>query len=188
MPLSRPMRSHTTIHTQDIANAPLPPRVVTPRTLNPSPPRMPTRSQRLSPCNLSQNDFCRMETAHMDIALGNNHKRNGMHGTREGSPSITTLDTRLWQQMQTPPPRHLGHPWHRHMFLHQPHKHPEGQKYHLRQNSLQLQTSQEGKERVRLTVGGDILDYFGDVLIPQARPAHKYPNAPWEMMHPPWGR
>jgi hypothetical protein len=73
MPLSRQTRSQTTIHTQDISNAPLPPRVVTPRTLRPSPPRMPTRSQRLSPRNLSQNDFCGMDTAHTAIALGDNH-------------------------------------------------------------------------------------------------------------------
>jgi hypothetical protein len=73
MPISRQTRSQTTIHTQDISNAPLPPRVVTPRTLNPSPPRVPTRSQRLSPHNLSQKDFCGMETAHMAIALGANH-------------------------------------------------------------------------------------------------------------------
>jgi hypothetical protein len=73
MPLPRQTRSQTTIHTQDIPNAPLPPRVVTPRTLNPSSPRVPTRSQRLSPRNLSQNDFCGMDTAHMAIALGNNH-------------------------------------------------------------------------------------------------------------------
>jgi hypothetical protein len=58
MPLSRQTRSQTTIHTQDIPNAPLPPRVVTPRTLHPSPRRVPTRSQRLSPRNLSQDDFC----------------------------------------------------------------------------------------------------------------------------------
>jgi hypothetical protein len=57
MPISRQTRSQTIIQTQDISNAPLPPRVVTPRTLSPSPPRVPTRSQRLSPQNLSQNDF-----------------------------------------------------------------------------------------------------------------------------------
>jgi hypothetical protein len=73
MPLSRQTRSQKTIHTQDISNAPLPPRVVTPRMLNPSPPRMPTRSQRLSPRNFSQDDFCGMDTAHMAIALGENH-------------------------------------------------------------------------------------------------------------------
>jgi hypothetical protein len=42
MHLPRQTRSQTTIHTQDIANAPLPLKVVTPRTLNPSPPRVPT--------------------------------------------------------------------------------------------------------------------------------------------------
>jgi hypothetical protein len=73
MPISRQTRSHTIIHTQDISNAPLPPRVVTPRTLSPSPPRVPTGSQRLSPRNLSQNDFCGMDTAQMAIALGDNH-------------------------------------------------------------------------------------------------------------------
>jgi hypothetical protein len=73
MPISRQTRSQTTIQTQDISNAPLPMRLVTPRTLNPSPTRVPTRSQRLAPRNLSQNDFCGMDTAHMAIALGNNH-------------------------------------------------------------------------------------------------------------------
>jgi hypothetical protein len=41
----RQTRSQTTIHTQDIANVPLSPRVVTPRTLRQSPPRVPTGSQ-----------------------------------------------------------------------------------------------------------------------------------------------
>jgi hypothetical protein len=26
-----------------------------------------------------------------------------------------------------------------------------------------------------------------NMLIPQVRPAHKYPNSPWEMIHPPGG-
>jgi hypothetical protein len=62
-----------TIHTQEIPNAPLPQRVVTPRTLHQSTTRVPTGSQRLSPRNLSQDDFCQMDSAHMAIALGNNH-------------------------------------------------------------------------------------------------------------------
>jgi hypothetical protein len=57
MPISRQTRSQTTTHTQDIPNVPLPPRAVTPRTLRPSPPRVPPRSRRLSPRNLSQDDF-----------------------------------------------------------------------------------------------------------------------------------
>jgi hypothetical protein len=73
MPIRRQTKTQTTIHTQDIPNVPLPPRVVTPRTLRQSPPRVPTGSQRLSTHNLSQDDFCGMDSSHMAIALGNNH-------------------------------------------------------------------------------------------------------------------
>jgi hypothetical protein len=45
MPLPRQTRSQTTINTQDMTHAPLPQRVVTPRTLHPSPPRVPTPSR-----------------------------------------------------------------------------------------------------------------------------------------------
>jgi hypothetical protein len=72
-PPRRQTRSQTTIHTQDIPNVPSPPRVVTLRTIRQSPPRVPTDSQRLSPRNLSQDDFCGMDSSHMAIALGNNH-------------------------------------------------------------------------------------------------------------------
>jgi hypothetical protein len=73
MTIRRQTISQTTIHTQDTPNVPLPPRVVTPRTLRQSTPRVPTGSQQLSPRNLSQDDFCRMDSAHMFIALRNNH-------------------------------------------------------------------------------------------------------------------
>jgi hypothetical protein len=73
MPIARQTRSQTTIHTQDIPNVPLPPRVVTPGTLRQSPPRVPTGSQGLSPRNLSQDDFCGMDSAHMEISLGHTH-------------------------------------------------------------------------------------------------------------------
>jgi hypothetical protein len=71
--IARQTRSQTTIHTQDIPNVPLPPRVVTPRTLRQSPLRAPTSSRRISPRNLSQVDFYGMDSAHMAIALGHNH-------------------------------------------------------------------------------------------------------------------
>jgi hypothetical protein len=73
MPIRWQTRSQTTIHTPDIPDRPLPPGVVTPKTLHPSPPRVPTGSQTLLPHNLSQDDFCGMDSAHMSIALGNNH-------------------------------------------------------------------------------------------------------------------
>jgi hypothetical protein len=69
----RQTRSQMTIHTQNIPDVPLPPRVVTPRSLRESPLRVPSGSQRLSPRNLSQDDFCGMDSAHMVIALGNHH-------------------------------------------------------------------------------------------------------------------
>jgi hypothetical protein len=73
MPLSRQTISQMTIHTQVTPKVPLLPRVVTPRSLRSSPPRVPTRSQSLSPRNLSQDDFYGMATANMVIALGDNH-------------------------------------------------------------------------------------------------------------------
>jgi hypothetical protein len=73
MPIRQQTRSQTTIHIHDIPDRPLPPRVVTPRTLRQSPPRVPTGSQRLSSRNLSQNDLCGMDSSHMAIALGNKH-------------------------------------------------------------------------------------------------------------------
>jgi hypothetical protein len=73
IPDRRQTRSQTTIHTKIIPDVPLPPRVVTPRTLCASPPGVPTGSQRLSPRNLSQDDFCRMDSAHIALALGNHH-------------------------------------------------------------------------------------------------------------------
>jgi hypothetical protein len=73
MPASRQTRSHTTIHKQAIPNVPLTPRVVTPRTLRPSPPRVSTRSRSLSPHNLSQDYFYDIDTANMTISLGDNH-------------------------------------------------------------------------------------------------------------------
>jgi hypothetical protein len=66
-------RSQTIINANDTTNAPLLPRAVTPMTSRRAPPRVPMRSQNLSPRNLSQDDFWDMETANMAIALGNHH-------------------------------------------------------------------------------------------------------------------
>jgi hypothetical protein len=176
MPLSRQTRSQTTIHTQDIPTAPLPTGVVTPRTLHPSPPRVPTRSQRLSPRNLSQDDFCGMDTSHMAIALGENHwsrqhLANAVIHTVTGKemeytalmrdPQLKPLWTRgfgnecgrLFQGIRdiagndtccfvtlTGIPKDRNITYGKIVCDYKPHK--------------------KEKERVRLTVGGDILDYF----------------------------
>jgi hypothetical protein len=144
MPNRRQTRSQKTIHTQDIPNVSLPPRVVTPRTLHQSHPRVLTGSQRLSPRNLSQDDFCGMDSAHMAIALGYNHWSQWHHAnavihpvTRKEmeysalmkdnrlQPSPTALDSRFWQRMRTPIPMHSGNSWHRYMSLHRIEKHPK---------------------------------------------------------------
>jgi hypothetical protein len=65
--------SQAKLNTKDSTKAPLPPMVVTPVTTRPAPLRVPTRSQNLSPRNLSQDDFWNMETANMAFALGNHH-------------------------------------------------------------------------------------------------------------------
>jgi hypothetical protein len=179
MPLSRHTRSQTTIHTQDIANAPLPPRVVTPRTLNRSPLRVPTRSQRLSPRNLSQDDFCEMDTTHMAIALGYNHwSRQHLANAvihpvtrKEMEYSALVKDPRL-QPLWT---RGFGNKCGR---LFQGIRDIPGTDtcFFIKLTNIQKDRKitygkiicdhkphKKEKERVRLTVGGDRLDYSGDV-------------------------
>jgi hypothetical protein len=66
-------RSQTTINTEGSANLPSLPRVITPMTGQAAPPRVPTLSQNLSPRNLSQDDFLKMETSDIAVAHGKNH-------------------------------------------------------------------------------------------------------------------
>jgi hypothetical protein len=66
-------RSRLSIHTIATTNTPLLPRVVRPMMGQAASPRVPARSQNLSPKNLSQDDFWSIETANMAIALGTNH-------------------------------------------------------------------------------------------------------------------
>jgi hypothetical protein len=77
--LSSPMqqqyqtRSQTIINYGDTTTTPSLPRVVTPMMGRAAPPRVPTRSQNLSPRNLSQYDVWDMESSNMAISLGTNH-------------------------------------------------------------------------------------------------------------------
>jgi hypothetical protein len=184
MPPPHQTRSQTTIHARDITNAPLLPRVVTPMTSQPSPPRVPRRSQNLSPRNLSQDDFCGMDTAHMAIALGNHHwsqhhqanavvhpvtgkemeymalmkdprlqpiwrRGFGNEAGRlfQGIHNIPGTDTCVFIKLTNiPKDRHIT--YRKTVFNYKPHK--------------------KEKERVRLTVGGDSLDYSGDVATSMA--------------------
>jgi hypothetical protein len=184
MPLSRQTRSQTTIHTQDITNAPLPPRVFTPRTLNPSPTRVPTRSQQLSPRNLSQNDFCGMETAHMAIALGNNHWSR-QHQANAVIHPVTGKEIECMALMKDPRLQPL---WTRGfgsecgrlfkgirdipgtdtcLFINLTNI-PKDRKISYGKIVCDYKTHKKEKERVRLNVGGDILDYSDDIATSRA--------------------
>jgi hypothetical protein len=86
MPDRRQTRSQTTFHTPDIPDRPLPPRVVTPRTLRHSHPRVLTGAHQLLPHNLSQDDFFGMDKSHMAIALRNNHWSQRHHANAVINP------------------------------------------------------------------------------------------------------
>jgi hypothetical protein len=172
-------RSRTTIHTDDIPNVPLPPRVVTPRTLRQSPPRVPTGSHRLSPRNLSQDDFCGMDTAHIAIALGDNHWSQQHHAnavihpitgkemdfsTLMKDPRLQPLWTRgfgnecgrLFQGIRDIPGTDT-------CFFIELKNIPKDRKITYGKIVCNYKPHKQEKERVRLTIGGDKLDYSGDV-------------------------
>jgi hypothetical protein len=179
MPNRRQTRSQTTIHTPDIPDRPLPPRVVTPRTLRHSPLRVPTGSLQLSPRNLSQDDFFRMDTAHMAIALGNNHWSQRHHVNavihpvtgKEMEYSALMKDPRL-QPLWT---RGFGNecirlfqgirdiPGTDSCFFIDLKNIPEGRKITYGKIVCDYKPHKQEKERIQITVGGDSFDYSGDV-------------------------
>jgi hypothetical protein len=179
MPERRQTRSHTTIHTQDIPDVPLPPRVVTPRTLCHSPPRVPTGSRRPSPRNLSQDDFCGLDTAHMAIALGNNHWSQRYHANAVIHP-VTGKEMEYSALMEDPPLQPLwtqgfGNecgrlfqgirdiPGTNTCFFIKLKNIPEDRKITNGKIVCYDKPYKKEKERVRLAVGGDRLDYSGNV-------------------------
>jgi hypothetical protein len=66
-------RSQRPIIVNKACNTPLLLRVVTPMTGQAASPRVPARTQNISPRNLSQDDFWNMETASQEITFGTNH-------------------------------------------------------------------------------------------------------------------
>jgi hypothetical protein len=179
MPITRKTRSQTTIHTQDFPNVPSPPRVVTPRTLRPSPPRVPTCSQRLSPRNLSQDDFCGMDTAHMAIALGEKHWSQ-KHQANAVIHPVTGKEMEYSALMKDPSLQPL---WRRGFgnecgrlfqgirdipgtdtcFFIKLKNIPIDRNITYGKIVCDYKPHKKEKERVRLTVGGDRLDYSDDV-------------------------
>jgi hypothetical protein len=158
---------------------PLPPRVVTPRTLRQSPPRVPTGSQGLSPRNLSQDDFCGMDAALTAISLGHTHwprqhQANAViHPVtgKEMEYSALMKDPRL-QPLWT---RGFGNecgrlfqgigdiPGTDTCFFIKTKNIPNDRKITYDKIVCDCKPHKNEKERVRLTIGGDRLDYSGDV-------------------------
>jgi hypothetical protein len=179
MPLSRQTRSQTTIYARDIAKVPLLPRVVTHSTLGPSPPRVPTRSQNLSPRNLSQDVFCGMDTAHMAIALGNHHWSQQHQSNAVVRPVIgkkmkymaLMKDPRLQPLWKKGFENECGQlfqgirdiPGTDTCFFIKLTNIPNDRKITYGKIVCDYKPHKTEKERVRLTVGGDRLNYSGDV-------------------------
>jgi hypothetical protein len=89
-------------------------------------------------------------------------KRNGILPSYEGYPSPSTLDPRFWQRMRTPVPGHLRHPRNRQIFTTLKNI-PEDRKITYGKIVCDYKPPKQEKERVCLTVGGDRLDFSGDV-------------------------
>jgi hypothetical protein len=171
--------SQTTINARDTTNAPLLPRVVTPMTGRSAPPRVPMRSQNLSPRDLSQDDFWDMETANMAIALGN-HYWSQQHCANVVVHLVTGKEmeyTALMKDLSLQPlwKRGFGNEVGRLFqgirdipgtdtcfFVELTHI-PKYRKITYGKIVCDYKPHKKEKERVRLMAGGDMLDYSGDV-------------------------
>jgi hypothetical protein len=175
----RQTRSQTIINTNDTTHAPLLLRVVTPMTTRPAPQRVPMRSQNLSPRNLSQDNFWDMETANMDIALGNHHWSKQQHANTVMHP-VTGKEMEYTALMKDPSlqpllKRGFGNELGRFFqgirdipgtdtcFFVNLTNIPKDMTITYSKIVCDYKTNKKERERVRLTVGGDRLDYSGDV-------------------------
>jgi hypothetical protein len=172
-------RLQTTIHAQDITNAPLLPRVVTLMTSRPAPLRVPMRSQNISPRNLSQDDFCGMDTDNMAIALGNHHWSQ-KHQSNAVVHPITGKEMEYMALMKDPSLQPLWKrgsgnevgrlfqgtrdiPGTNTCFFIKLTNIPKYRQITYGKIVCDYKPHKKEKERVRLTVGGDRLDYSSDV-------------------------
>jgi hypothetical protein len=173
-------RSQTIINTGFTTNTPLLLRVVTPMTGRAAPPRVPTRSQNLFPRNLSQNDFWDMESSSMVIALGTHHWSQ-QNWANEVAHPVTDKEMEYAALMKDP---NLQPLWKRgfgneagnlfqgirdipgtdtYLFVELTNI-PKERNITYSKIVCNYKPHKKEKERVRLTVGGDRLDYSGDVV------------------------
>jgi hypothetical protein len=172
-------RSQTTVNTGDTTNAPLLPRVVTPMMSRAAPPRVPTRSQNLSPINLLQDDCWDMESANMAISLETHHCSQQYCVNAVVHP-VTGKEMEYTALMKYP---NLQPLWKRGFgnkaglifqgirdipgtdtcFFVELTNIPKDIKITYGKIVCDYKPHKKEKERVRLAVGGDRLDYFSDV-------------------------
>jgi hypothetical protein len=142
-------------------------------------PRVPARTQNLSPRNLSQNDFWNMETANLAIALGANHWSQQQFSHAVVHP-VTGKKMEYMALMKDPDLQPLwkrgfsneaGHlfegirniPGTNTCFFVELKNIPKDRQITYGKFFCDYKPHKKEKERVRLTVGGDRLDYSGDV-------------------------
>jgi hypothetical protein len=179
MPQRCHTRSQTISNAQNTTNAPLLPRVVTPMMSRPAPPRVLMRSQNIYPGNLSQDNFCDMETAKMATALGNHHWSQ-QHHANAGVHPISGKEMEYMALMKDPSLQPL---WKRGFgnevgglfqgirdipgtdkcFFVELTNIPKDRQITYSKIVCDYKPHKKEKERVRLTLGSDRLDYSGDV-------------------------
>jgi hypothetical protein len=184
MPPPRQKRSQTTIHSLEKTNTPLLLRVVTPMSSQPSPPRVPRRSQNLAARNLYQDDFCGTDNSHMAMDLGNHHWSQAHQANAVVQP-ITGKEMEYTALMKDPRLQPL---WTRGFgnecgrlfqgirdipgtdtcFFIELTNIPKDRNITYGKIVCDYKPHKTEKERVMLTVGGDKLDYSGDVAMSTA--------------------
>jgi hypothetical protein len=172
-------RLQAILNTGDKTNAPLLLRVVTPMTGRAAPPRVPTRSQNISPRNLSQDDFWDMESSNMKISLGKHHWSQ-QHCVNAVVHPVTGKEMEYMALMKDPNLQSLwkrgfgneeGHlfqgisdiPGTDTCFFVELTNIPKDIKITYGKIVCDYKPHKKEKERVRLMVGGNRLDYSGDV-------------------------
>jgi hypothetical protein len=172
-------RSRRTIHTIATTNNPLLLRVVTPMTGQAASPRVPASSQHLSARNLSQDDFWSMETANVAIALGTNHWSQ-QHFANAMVHPVTGKQMEYMALMNDPdlqPLRKRGFsneagclfqgirdiPCTNTCFFVEITNIPKYRKITYGKIVCDYKPHKKDKDRISLTVGGDRLNYSGDV-------------------------
>jgi hypothetical protein len=171
--------SKTIINSKDTTNAPLLLRVVTPMMGWLAPPRVPMRSQNFSPRKLSQDNFWDVETANMAVALGTHHWSQQHYANAVVHP-VTGKEMEYTALMKDPSLQPL---WKRGFgnevgrlfqgirnirgtdtcFFVELTNITKDRKITYGKIVCDYKPHKKEKEHVRLTVGGDRLDYSGDI-------------------------